>query len=140
MKAHVLKTPAGIESNPLVLSDIPRPDPGRGEVLVRVNACGLCRTDLHVIEGELPPKKQPVVPGHQVVGVIERQGANAALHPVGTRVGIPWLHRTCGVCEYCRTGRENLCDSPLFTGYSVDGGFAEYIVAPEPFVYSLPDG
>src|SRR5262245_37759560 len=106
MKAHVLEAPAGIESNPLMLCDVPCPEPGPGEVLVRVNACGLCRTDLHVTEGELPTKKHPVVPGHQVVGVIDRLVPNAALHPVGTRVGIPWLHRTCGVCEYCRTGRE----------------------------------
>lgn len=139
MKAHLLKAPAQVESNPLALSDIPVPEPGTGEVLVRVTACGICRTDLHITEGELPPKKQPVVPGHQVVGVIEKLGAGAAMYQVGTRVGIPWLHRTCGVCEYCRTQRENLCNSPLFTGYSVDGGFAEYTVAPEAFIYPIPE-
>jgi propanol-preferring alcohol dehydrogenase len=140
MKAHLLKAPAPVESNPLSLSEVPTPGPSQGEVLVRVNACGICRTDLHVTEGELPPKKQPVIPGHQVVGIIEQLGPGASLYPIGTRVGIPWLHRTCGVCEYCRSGRENLCNAPLFTGYSVDGGFAEYTVAPEAFVYPIPDG
>jgi propanol-preferring alcohol dehydrogenase len=140
MKAHLLQEPAPVESNPLLLSEVPVPQPGPGEVLVRVIACGICRTDLHVTEGELPPKKQPVIPGHQIVGVIERLGANAAMYAPGTRVGIPWLHRTCGLCEYCRSARENLCDSPLFTGYSVDGGFAEYTVAPEAFVYPIPEG
>jgi len=140
MKAHVLKEPAPVERKPLLLTDVPRPEPGEGDVLVRVTACGICRTDLHVTEGELPPRKQPVIPGHQVVGHIERAGSKATLYPVGTRVGIPWLHQTCGVCEYCRTGRENLCDAPRFTGYSVDGGFAEYTVAPEAFVYPIPDG
>ena len=139
MKAHLLKAPAPVESNPLVLSEVPLPQPSQGEVLVRVTACGICRTDLHVIEGELPPRKQPVVPGHQIVGRIEQLGPGASVYPVGTRVGIPWLHKTDGVCEYCRSDRENLCDSPLFTGYSVDGGFAEYTVAPETFVYPVPD-
>ena len=140
MKAHLLRTPAPVESNPLVLSEVPLPEPGEGEVLIRIRACGICRTDLHVCEGELPPKKQLMIPGHQIVGVIERLGPNAAMYPAGTRVGIPWLHRTCGVCEYCRTGRENLCNAPEFTGYTVDGGFAEYTVAPEKFVYPIPEG
>jgi propanol-preferring alcohol dehydrogenase len=109
-------------------------------VLVRVSACGICRTDLHVVEGELPPRKLPVVPGHQVVGVIERMGAGTGKYPVGTRVGIPWLHKTCGKCLYCTSGRENLCDAPEFTGYTCDGGFAEYTVAHEDFVYPLPEG
>ena len=140
MKAHLLNTPVPVESNPLLLSEIPVPEPGKGEVLVRVTACGICRTDLHVTEGELRPRKQPVIPGHQVVGVIERLGPGASQYPTGTRVGIPWLHKTCGVCEFCRAGRENLCDAPQFTGYSVDGGFAEYTVAPEAFVYPIPEG
>ena len=140
MKAHLLKTPGPVETNPLALSEIPLPVPGEGEVLVRIRACGICRTDLHVCEGELPPKKQRVIPGHQIVGVVERLGPNAAMYQMGTRVGIPWLHHTCGVCEYCRSGRENLCDSPEFTGYTVDGGFAEYTVAPEKFVYPIPEG
>lgn len=140
MKAWLLHAPATVETNPLVLSDIPVPVPGEREVLVRVNACGICRTDLHVVEGELPPRKSPVVPGHQVAGVIERLGANAGKYSAGTRVGIPWLHKTCGKCSYCLSGRENLCDAPEFTGYTRDGGFAEYTVAHEDFVYPLPEG
>jgi len=140
MKAWLLHAPAPVETNPLVLSDVPVPVPGEREVLVRVNACGICRTDLHVVEGELPPRKSPVVPGHQVAGVIERLGANAGKYSAGTRVGIPWLHQTCGRCSYCTTGRENLCDAPEFTGYTHDGGFAEYTVAHEDFVYPLPEG
>ena len=140
MKACVLHAPAPIESNPLAYEDCATPRPGKGEVLVRVHACGVCRTDLHVIEGELPPRKSPVIPGHQVVGVIEKQGEGAQRFPVGARVGIAWLHKTDGVCEYCRSGAENLCDNPTFTGYTVDGGYAEHIVAPEDFVYAIPEG
>jgi propanol-preferring alcohol dehydrogenase len=140
MKACVLKSPAPIESNPLQFTDVVTPTPGLGEILVRVRACGVCRTDLHVIEGELPPRKSPVIPGHQVVGVIEKQGQNARRFPIGARVGIAWLHRTDGTCEYCQSGKENLCDNPAFTGYGVDGGYAEYIVAPQDFVYAIPDG
>jgi len=140
MKACILQSPAPIEQNPLVFTDAPVPEPRADEVLVRVRACGVCRTDLHVVEGELPPRKRPVIPGHQVVGTIERCGADARRLRPGTRAGVAWLHRTCGVCEYCRTGRENLCDAPQFTGYTVDGGYAEYIVAPESFVYAIPEG
>ena len=138
MKACLLRSAARIESNPLEFTDVPDLQPRRDEVLVRVKACGICRTDLHVIEGELPPRKLPVIPGHQVVGVIERAGEGARRFQPGARVGIPWLHRTCGVCEYCRAGKENLCDSPEFTGYVVDGGYAEYALAPEAFVYPIP--
>ena len=116
------------------------PQPKSGEVLVCVRTCGVCRTDLHVIEGEMPPRQTPVIPGHQVVGVIEKQGENARRFAVGARVGIAWLHQTDGTCEYCRSGAENLCDNPTFTGYSVDGGYAEYIVAPQDFVYVVPEG
>jgi propanol-preferring alcohol dehydrogenase len=140
MKACVLRAPATIETNPLEFAVVAMPQPGSDEVLVRVRACGVCRTDLHVIEGELPPCKSPVIPGHQVVGVVERQGENARRFAVGARVGIAWLHRTDGSCEYCRSGAENLCDNPMFTGYSVDGGYAEYIIAPEDFVYVIPEG
>src|ERR1039458_8013165 len=118
----------------------PVPEPGADEVLVRVHACGVCRTDLHVVEGELPPRKRPVIPGHQVVGTVEHCGVGAQRFGPGTRVGVAWLHRTCGVCEYCRSGRENLCGVATFTGYTVDGGYAEYIVAHESFVYPIPDG
>ena len=140
MKACLLRSPAAIETNPLAFADVKTPEPGKGEVLVRVRVCGVCRTDLHVIEGELPPHKSPVIPGHQVVGVVEKQGENARRFAIGARIGIAWLHRTDGVCEYCRSGAENLCDAPEFTGYTVDGGYAEYIVAPEDFVYAIPQG
>jgi propanol-preferring alcohol dehydrogenase len=140
MKACVLRSPAAAETNPLEFGEAPTPVPQEVEVLVRVHACGVCRTDLHVIEGELPPRKSPVIPGHQVVGVVERQGKDAQRFAIGARVGIAWLHRTDGTCEYCRSGAENLCDNPLFTGYSVDGGYAEYIVAPQDFAYAIPEG
>jgi alcohol dehydrogenase, propanol-preferring len=139
MKACVLQKPAKIETNPLAFVDVPVPEPGDGEVLVRVRYCGVCRTDLHVVEGELPPRKSPVIPGHQVVGVVEKLGPGSKTHQVGSRVGIAWLHHTDGTCEYCRAGAENLCDNPAFTGYTVDGGYAEYIVAPQDFVYAIPD-
>jgi len=140
MKACLLQMPAAIEMNPLEYADVETPQPKSGEVLVRVRACGVCRTDLHVIEGELPPRKSPVIPGHQAVGIVEKQGENTRRFAIGDRVGVAWLHRTDGSCEYCRSGAENLCDNPMFTGYSVDGGYAEYIVAPEDFVYALPAG
>jgi alcohol dehydrogenase, propanol-preferring len=115
------------------------PEPGDGQVLVRVRACGVCRTDLHVIEAELPPLKSPVIPGHQVVGVVERTGPGVVQLRPGDRVGVAWLHHTCGKCEYCVSGKENLCESAAFTGYTVDGGYAEYVVAPEAFVYRIPE-
>jgi alcohol dehydrogenase, propanol-preferring len=138
MKACFLSTPAAVEGNPLQYGEFKAPEPGPGEVLVRVQVCGVCRTDLHVIEGELPPKRSPLIPGHQVVGQIIAKGSGAERFATGTRVGIAWLHKTDGTCEYCRRGEENLCDAPLFTGYSVNGGYAEYIVAPENFVYAMP--
>jgi propanol-preferring alcohol dehydrogenase len=140
MRACFLRTPAKVETNPLEYGEYPEPEPGDGEVLVRVKVCGVCRTDLHVIEGELPPKVSPVIPGHQVVGVIEKLGPGAKRFAVGTTVGIAWLHKTDGTCEYCRRGEENLCDAAQFTGYSVNGGYAEHIVAPEAFMYALPRG
>lgn len=140
MQAWLLKKPAPVETSPLSLAEVPVAVPAQDEVLVRVTACGICRTDLHVVEGELPPKKTPVIPGHQVVGVIEALGPGTGRHTVGTRVGIPWLYKTCGHCFYCRSGRENLCDFPEFTGYTRHGGFAEFIVAHQDFVYPLPKG
>lgn len=140
MRAWLLHNPAAVETRPLRLEQVPAPGPDKHEVLVRVTACGICRTDLHVVEGELPPRKSPVTPGHQVVGFIEKSGPGAGKYKNGTRVGIPWLHKTCGRCFYCRSGQENLCDSPQFTGYTNDGGFAEFIVADEDFVYPLPEG
>jgi alcohol dehydrogenase, propanol-preferring len=138
MKACILPARGPVESNPLIFTDVPAPELQPGEVLVRVRVCGVCRTDLHVVEGELPVLKSPVIPGHQVVGVIERtQGGHL---PIGTRVGIPWLHSTDGTCEYCRAGMENLCEAAVFTGHTVDGGYAEYVSAPEAFVYRIADG
>ena len=139
MKACLLRSPAPVSTNPLALSEVATPQPSAGQVLVRVSACGVCRTDLHVVEGELPPRKSPVIPGHQVVGVVEQLGDGASRFRVGDRVGIPWLHETDGVCEYCRSGKENLCGAATFTGYVVDGGYAEYAVAPEAFVYPIPE-
>ena len=140
MKACLLRVPAAIETNPLEYAEVATPQPKSGEVLVRVRACGVCRTDLHVIEGELPPRKLPLIPGHQTVGIVERQGENIGRFGIGDRVGIAWLYRTDGTCEYCKANAENLCDNPMFTGYGVDGGYAEYIVAPEEFIYAIPAG
>jgi propanol-preferring alcohol dehydrogenase len=139
MKACALRSPAPVESNPLEFADVPKPEPAAGEVLVRISVCGVCRTDLHVIEGELPPRKSPVIPGHQIVGVVEKAGEGARRFAIGARVGIPWLHSTDQTCEYCRAGAENLCDHPTFTGYTVNGGYAEYTIAPEQFVYPIPE-
>jgi alcohol dehydrogenase, propanol-preferring len=136
----VLSAIRRIETNPLQLTEVAKPEPGPREVLVRVELCGVCRTDLHVIEGELPPKKSPLIPGHQVVGTIEKLGLNTKRFPVGKRVGVAWLNKTDGTCAYCSRGEENLCDAPHFTGYTVDGGYAEYTVAPEDFVYAIPEG
>jgi propanol-preferring alcohol dehydrogenase len=139
VKACLLRAPAPVNSNPLQFTDVSDPVPAAGEVLVRVKMCGVCRTDLHVVEGELPLRKSPVIPGHQIVGEVEKLGEGASGFKPGARVGIAWLHSTDGTCEYCRSGNENLCDRPTFTGYSVDGGFAECAVAPETFVYPLPE-
>ena len=140
MKACLLQAPALVETAPLQFTDVAVPRPGRGEILVRMHACAVCRTDLHVVEGELPPRKSPIIPGHQIVGTVEDLGPDAQRFSKGTRVGIAWLHRTDGTCEYCRAGKENLCDHPSFTGYTVDGGYAEYVVAPQDFVYPIPEG
>jgi alcohol dehydrogenase, propanol-preferring len=140
MKACVLQAPMPVEGAPLKYMDLPVPEPGAGQVLVRVRACAVCRTDLHVVEGDLAPRKSPIIPGHQSVGVVERVGPGVATLVPGARVGIAWLHRTCEVCEYCTAGRENLCDNAQFTGWTVDGGYAEYALASERFVYPIPEG
>ncbi|MDB5651881.1 MAG: zinc-binding alcohol dehydrogenase family protein, partial [Hyphomicrobiales bacterium] len=116
-----------------------RPDPahGPGEILVRVEACAVCRTDLHVVDGDLPLPKFPLVPGHEIIGIVETLGAGVEGHMPGARVGIPWLGHTCGVCPYCRSEHENLCDAPLFTGYTRDGGFASHVVADAAFAFPL---
>ncbi|HXW62413.1 MAG TPA: zinc-dependent alcohol dehydrogenase family protein [Candidatus Acidoferrales bacterium] len=139
MKACWLDSPAKVETSPLHFADAPDPKPGRGEIRVRVRMCGVCRTDLHVVEGELPPRKSPVIPGHQVVGVVEELGEGARRFKPGARVGMAWLRRTDQSCPYCRAGMENLCDHPEFNGYTADGGYAEYAVAPEDFVYAIPE-
>jgi propanol-preferring alcohol dehydrogenase len=125
---------------PLRAVELPRPEPGPGQVLVRVTACGVCRTDLHVVDGELTEPKLPLVPGHQIVGRIEALGAGVAGVAPDDRVGVPWLGWTCGECRYCRSGRENLCDRARFTGYDIDGGFAEYAVADARFCFPIPEG
>ncbi len=132
MKAAVLRTP----KHHLEIEDLPKPQVAGGEVLLRVRACGVCRTDLHIVDGELPPRKQPLIPGHQIVGTIE-DGARPEL-PLGSRVGVSWMGGIDGTCPYCRRGLENLCDSPTFTGYTVNGGYAQYAVARSDFVYPLP--
>jgi propanol-preferring alcohol dehydrogenase len=139
MKACLLEHPAPIETNPLKYNDVQRPGPAPGQVLIRVSCCAVCRTDLHVVEGELAPRKSPVIPGHQVVGVVEQAGESASRFPKGARVGVAWLHHVDGTCPYCRRGQENLCDNPEFTGYTENGGYAEYIVAPDDFVYAIPE-
>jgi alcohol dehydrogenase, propanol-preferring len=139
MKAMVVKQPGPVDGAPLELVDLPIPKPREGEVLLRVEVCGVCRTDLHVVEGDLPPHRERVVPGHEVVGRVESLGPAARRFAAGQRVGVAWLHASCGSCPYCGRGDENLCDAPQFTGYDVDGGYAEYIRAPEAFVYPLPE-
>lgn len=140
MKAAVLKKRAPITTYPLEYSDVPAPEPREREILVRVHACGVCRTDLHVIEGELPVLKSPLIPGHQVVGVVEKNGPGSSRFRVGARVGVAWLHSTDGTCEFCRAGQENLCEAAAFTGHTVDGGYAELVTAREDFTYALPEG
>ena len=139
MRAWILTKPASAESRPLTLTDVVVPKPAAGEVLVRVRACCICRTDLHVVEGDLAPRKPSVIPGHQIVGEIEALGPEVTGFSLGDRVGIAWLNRTCGACEFCRRGKENLCELAMFTGWSVDGGYAEFAIAPAAFTYLLPD-
>ena len=139
MRAMILEKQAPIESAPLKAVEVPVPAPGRGEVRVRIRACGICRTDLHVIEGDLPPARMPLIPGHQAVGVVDAAGPGAARFATGRRVGIAWLRFTCGSCADCRRGDENLCDLSRYTGWQEDGGYAEYAVVPEAFAYPIPD-
>jgi propanol-preferring alcohol dehydrogenase len=133
MKAMVL---TGI-GKPLELQQRLDPQPGRGEIRVRVEACAVCRTDLHVVDGELPDPKVPIVPGHEIVGIVESMGEGETTLRPGARVGIPWLGHTCGICGYCRSGQENLCDRPTFTGYTRDGGFATHVVADAAYAFAL---
>lgn len=139
MKAMRLEHPAPVTSKPLKEEEIPAPEPGVGQVLLRVTHCGVCRTDLHIVEGDLPPKKSPLIPGHQMVGIVESVGPRASRFHPGDRLGVAWLHWACGHCPYCQAGRENLCDEARFTGYQVDGGYAQYAVVDEAFAYPVPD-
>src|SRR5437868_708268 len=135
MRAMVLFEP----KTALRQTELSDPKAADGDILVRVEACGVCRTDLHVIDGELPHPKLPLVPGHEIVGVVVERGREARRFEIGARVGVPWLGWTCGACAFCRSGRENLCDRALFTGYTIDGGYADGAVADERFCFALPD-
>jgi alcohol dehydrogenase, propanol-preferring len=135
MRAMVLERPG----TPLVLRERPVPQPAAGEILIEVAACGVCRTDLHVVDGELPHPKLPIVPGHEIVGRVGAIGTGVSGFAMGQHVGVPWLGYTCGRCEYCRAGRENLCDAPLFTGYTRDGGYASHVIADARYCFPLPE-
>ena len=139
MQAWVIRLPGPLAGHPLLLADLPVPEPGAGEVRVRVLACGVCRTDLHLAEGDLPPRRPGTVPGHEVVGRVDARGPGANRFGLGDRIGIAWLRRTCGTCRFCRRGAENLCVRAEFTGWDADGGYAEYAIAPEAYAYRLPD-
>ncbi len=134
MRAALFHTPG----QPLHITDVPRPEPGPGQVLLEVRACAVCRTDLHIVDGELSRPKLPLVPGHEIVGAIVGSGEGARRFEPGTLVGVPWLGWTCGVCRFCRSGRENLCDRARFTGYDHDGGYAEFVVADERYCFLIP--
>ncbi len=136
MRAMLLDAPR----RPLRAADVPRPEPGPGQVLLAVRACGVCRTDLHVADGELPNPKLPLVLGHEIVGTVAAIGPGVSRFAAGERVGVPWLGWSCGTCRYCQAGRENLCDRARFTGYQIDGGYAAYTVADERFCFPVPEG
>jgi len=136
MQAMVLEAPG----RPLRLLKVPMPRPGPEQVLIRVRACGVCRTDLHIVDGELTEPKLPLILGHEIVGTVAAVGEQVQKFRVGDRIGVPWLGYTCGQCRYCRRGRENLCDAPKFTGYTLDGGYAQYTVAQEQYTFHLPEG
>ena len=139
MRAWVVERPGPVATHPLRLVERPVLEPGPGQVRMRVSTCGVCRTDLHLVEGDLPPRRPGVVPGHEAVGRVEARGDGADRFAQGERVGVAWLGRTCGACPYCLRGDENLCRSPTFTGWDVDGGYAEHLVVDERYAYRLPD-
>ena len=140
MRAWFVRSPGPIETGPLSCEERPVPEPAPGELLVHVRTCGVCRTDLHVSEGDLPVHRDQVTPGHEVVGIVEAVGEGVADHAVGDRVGVAWLRHTDGTCRYCRSNRENLCPYSLYTGWDADGGYAEYTTVPAAYAYRLPDG
>ena len=139
MHAWVVEQPGPVESKPLRYVERETPEPGFRQVRLRVLVCGVCRTDLHVAEGDLAPRHRRIVPGHEVVGVVDRLGESCTRLQIGERVGVPWLASTCGVCRFCTTQRENLCTSPLFRGWDVDGGYADFVVCNEDYAYRLPE-
>jgi len=139
MRAWILNEPSPVSDRPLTMAELPVPTPSADQLLLRVAVCGICRTDLHVVEGELPVHRSPLIPGHQIVGRVAGMGSRVEGFAIGDRVGVAWLNRTCGVCEFCLGGRENLCEQAMFTGWTVDGGFAEFAVGPAAFTYRLPD-
>lgn len=140
MKAMLLHESAPIDQSPLKMGDVPKPSPGPGEVRLKVRCCAICRTDLHIIEGDLPAMKRPVIPGHQLVGIVDALGPGCKRLKTGSRIGVAWLRHTCGVCRFCTTGRENLCELSRYTGYHADGGYAEFAVVPEAYAYEIPEG
>jgi propanol-preferring alcohol dehydrogenase len=140
MIAWVVDTPGPLATGPLTAVERPIPHPGPGEIRLRVSACGVCRTDLHLAEGDLPPRRPATVPGHEVIGTVDAVGDGCRRFVVGQRAGIAWLRHTCGRCRWCRRGRENLCLEPLFTGWDADGGYAQWAVVDEAYAYRLPDG
>ena len=139
MKSLIVDRIESIDNSPLRMVVRDAATPQGSEILIRVHTCAICHTDLHIIEGELPRKKSPITPGHQVVGIVSEIGKSVTKHKIGDRVGVPWLFSTCGECEFCIRGEENLCNEAMFTGYDIDGGYAEYIVAKEDFAYKIPD-
>ena len=139
MRAWVVNQPGPVDTGPLLRAEREVPEPGAGQVRLRVAVCGVCRTDLHLAEGDLTPKHSRVIPGHEVVGYVDRLGPGCSRLQVGDRIGVPWLAHTCGICRFCRSERENLCTAPLFTGWDLDGGYAEYAVVNESYAYRLPE-
>ncbi len=140
MRAMVLNAVGPAVESQLTMQQVSAPEAGAGEVRLRVHACGVCHTDLHIVEGDLALPRLPLVPGHQIVGVVDQLGAGVTRFRVGDRAGLPWLRSACGRCRFCLAGQENLCEFIEFNGYHADGGFAEYVVAPAEFTYHLPDG
>ncbi|MCJ7722582.1 MAG: alcohol dehydrogenase catalytic domain-containing protein [Anaerolineales bacterium] len=138
MRSLRLHHPASIEQNPLAIEEAPVPEPGEGQVLLQVKVCGVCHTDLHIAEGDIHPPSLPITPGHQVVGIVKAIGDSVTNIQLGDRIGIPWLYEACGFCEFCLRGQENLCRSARFTGFHVDGGFAEFMLAQAKFLLPIP--
>ena len=138
MKAMQLRQPAPVDTAPLALTEAETPQPGPGQIRLKIRTCGVCHTDLHIVEGDLTLPRLPTIPGHEIVGVVDALGEGVTLHQIGDRLGVPWLNQTCGHCRYCQAGKENLCENIRFTGLHTDGGFAEYTVVHERFAYPIP--